>query len=106
MTLAEELKALERRFKKLEHDPIVRMAASNYKAMVHKAKADLRQRYISDKSSDNIIAQSVGHSVCLPALIDSCLYFLSLPLTAEQRQQVREWIKLLQDSRFIIAGYA
>jgi hypothetical protein len=47
--LDEDLKRLAKRLDALDNDYIVRMAASNYKAMVRKAKADFRKRMISNQ---------------------------------------------------------
>jgi hypothetical protein len=40
-SLDEELEALAKRLDELEHDPIMRMASANYKALVRKAKAKI-----------------------------------------------------------------
>jgi hypothetical protein len=44
--LHDKLEALERRFKAIEEDPIIRMLTANSKAMVRKANT-MRDRYIA-----------------------------------------------------------
>jgi hypothetical protein len=45
--LHDDIKTLERRLDELDNDPIMRMAASNYKAVIRKARAQTRARSIA-----------------------------------------------------------
>jgi hypothetical protein len=45
--VGEELKRLASRLDDLDNDPIMRQAASNYKAVLRKAKANMRDRYVA-----------------------------------------------------------
>jgi hypothetical protein len=42
-----ELEKFERRLDELDNDPIMRIAANNYKAMLEKAKTNMGDRYIA-----------------------------------------------------------